>query len=605
MKTKNIVKKVFAIALALVLVFAMSVPAFAATKGDETNKFTITITPGTYTDTSKSGRYKAYEIFTGKLTTGNNLTKEQEAQLADIKWGDDVNVTNLVSALTADSNPFGNAFEDVKSLSGDIQAAKVAEILSIKGIAASDADATAKAAAEAFTKAFAVAVQQNLKTNATPVTSIYAGGKFTITVKNPGYYLIVDDPDDNPEVKKGDIISEHILEVVRDKDIKVKSDGPSIVKELVGDQIGYAIGELIAFRLTGKFANNFKNYKKYEYKFIDTMSKGLTYAGDSTVTVEVWSTQDGEFKKKESVSLTADKDYTVSSSTAENTKIKTLTVAFSDLTKIAGLEAGDAFVVTYKAYINTDAVVGVAETNSVKIEYSNDPYDDDSTTETPGNKVDVYTFGVDVIKTDSASAAALAGVKFKLYKVEEGTNSPEGDKTFYGVFTANNGTYTLNTTDNWTETKAADGTDLVTVENGVLNIRGLGEGIYYLEEVEALTGYNTLPGPIKIVIKATYYAEGDEEVTESTKNVGDFKGVSATVTINGTASTLAVIGEDRDPAPAFGAIPLDVKNVPASSLPSTGGIGNYVFYIGGALLIIVAIAFLIISKKKTSASEAE
>ena len=625
---KSTLKKVLALMLALVLAFAMSVPAFAATPGDKTDDYTITITPGDYTDKTKTDRYKAYEIFTGKLTdaepplTDEYLDDYSQNQLSDIKWGDDIDVINFVAALVADpNNLFSGAFAGLGNFSGDAQASEVARILSEKGNPpAEDPTAEQIAAAETFAKNFAIVAQSKLKADAQPVESSYdeASNTFSIVVDNPGYYLIADEPGEN--VAKGDIISEHILQVVRDRQLKVKSDTPSVDKEIVTGNGGYDIGETITFRLTGTLAENFKNYTKpYLYKFIDTMTKGLTLV-ENSINVEVWSVDEtGALEAKvENVTVTkgttaANGNYMVTVNKIDTDEDDVddstqITIAFDDLREIENLDAKHVIVVTYNAYINTDAIVGTPEINKVKLEFSNDPYNEGSTTETPEIKVAVETFEIDVIKKDSVTTEALAGVKFNLYKVEAiAEPDPEGPttKNVYGVFTGSNGTYTLkeNEAESWTETKD-DATALITVENGVLNIKGLGVGEYYLEEAEPFNGYNPLPGPIKINIKATYYAATDAEVIAGTKVEGEIKTVTTIVTINGEASVLAQIDATRATTADPAIIPIDVKNVPASSLPSTGGIGNYVFYIGGVLLIAAAVTFFLVAKKKSS-KEAE
>ena len=616
---KSTLKKALAIMLALVLTFAISVPAFAATAG---SGYTITITPGNYTDTSKTDRYKAYEIFTGRLTQPEedtnddkkidekDLTDYEKNQLADIKWGEDVDVTKLVEALTAADSAFGNAFDAIKTLSGDAQASKVAEILSEKGTVSDEdkTDADKVAAAEAFAKAFAIAAKASLKNpGAKPVSSSYNGSTFSIVVKNPGYYLIVDDPSDEPEVAKGDIISEHILQVVRDRSVKVKSDTPTVDKEIVTGNGGYEIGETITFRLTGTLAENFRNFVgDYYYAFVDTMTDGLTL-DKTSIQVEVWTVkEDGSLDKVvNTIELTEDEEYTVTVTTA-TTGETAIKIEFENLKDIEGLKAEHVIVVTYNACINDKAIIGEPEINTVKLEFSNDPYTQDSTTETPEKIKVVETFEIDIIKSDSVTNEGLEGVEFILYYVDPGEDpvSTDDDTIYYGKLSDDgNGTYTLLEKNGWTTTKD-NATKLVTVENGVLNIKGLGIGTYYLEE-SVYNGYNALAGPIEITISVdAYYTAEDEAVKQGTVKAGEVKSVSATVKVNGEESVLAEIDTTRTPA-VVGKIPLNVKNVPASSLPSTGGIGNYVFYIGGVLLIAVAVVGLIISKKKSSVNEAE
>ena len=641
---KSTFKKVFALMLALLLAFAMAMPAFAATPSDDDgDEFTITVIPGTYTDKSKKDRYKAYEIFTGRLTEPNEDTNEDEAideddlteyeknQLADIKWGEDIDVAKFVAALIADAKGyFGGAFAELTDFSEDYTtdncASKVMEILAAKGNPTVPEEATpeqiaaAEAAAKAFAKSFAIVAQENLSETAKPVPSSYdaLSDRFSIVVDKPGYYLITDEP--GTGTAKRDTISEHILQVVRDRQVSVKSDAPTSKKEKVSDDGGYEIGEPITYRLIGTLADNFTNYTNaYKYIFHDTMSDGLTLDATS-IKVEVWSLKDdGTLKEKQNITLTEDKtpdddsddgNYIITVTRAdfdedETTTETKLTVTFDDLREITGLKPEYAIVVTYDACINDNAIVGTPEENVFYLEFSNDPYKKDSTNVTPEDKEVAETFEVDIIKMDSVTKDELEGVQFRLYKIEDIVPAPlEGDTTkkVYGVFDktkAATGLYTLLEADGWTETEAS-ATTLETIAGGILNLKGLGEGTYYLEEIEGFNGYNTLPGPIEIKIEATYVSAEDVAAAALegiTLAEGEVKSTSVTVSIEG--NLLAELDTERAKTldPAF--IPVNVYNVPASSGPGTGGIGNYVFYIGGGcLLVAAAILLLIISGKK-------
>lgn len=641
---KQTFRKVFALMLALVLAFAMAMPAFAATPSDDDgDEFTITVIPGTYTDKSKKDRYKAYEIFTGRLTEPKEDVNEDEAiddkdlseyeknQLADIKWGEDIDVAKFIAALIADAKGyFDGAFAELTAFSADYTtdncASKVMEILADKGNpnvpdeATPEQIAAAEAAAKAFAKSFAIVAQENLSETAKPVSSSYdaLSDRFSIVVDKPGYYLITDEP--GTGTAKRDTISEHILQVVRDRQVSVKSDAPTSKKEKVSDDGGYEIGEPITYRLIGTLADNFANYTNaYKYIFHDTMSDGLTL-DTTSIKVEVWSLKDdGTLKEKQNITLTEDKtpdddsddgNYIITVTRAdfdndETTTETKLTVTFDDLREITGLKPEYAIVVTYDACINDKAVIGTPEENVFYLEFSNDPYKKDSTNETPEDKEVAETFEIDIIKMDSVTKDELEGVQFRLYKIEDIDPAPlEGDTTkkVYGIFDETNAAtdlYTLLEADGWTDTVTA-ATTLETIAGGILNLKGLGEGTYYLEEIEGFNGYNTLPGPIEIKIEATYVSAEDVAAAALegiTLAEGEVKSTKTTVSIEG--NLLAEFDTERAEAldPAF--IPVNVYNVPASSGPGTGGIGNYAFYIGGGcLLVAAAILLLIISGKK-------
>ena len=136
------------------------------------------------------------------------------------------------------------------------------------------------------------------------------------------------------------------------------------------------------------------------------MSQGLTFGQVTSVTVEGVTNP-----------LTVNTDYTVTTPTASNNN--TLTVAMKDFKAKQQANAGKKITVTYTATLNEDAVVGGAgNTNSAKIQYSNNPSTNE-TGESEPSKVRVFTYGFTVDKytgdeyTDKA-AARLAGAEFTL-----------------------------------------------------------------------------------------------------------------------------------------------------------------------------------------------
>ena len=89
-------------------------------------------------------------------------------------------------------------------------------------------------------------------------------------------------------------------------------------------------------------------------------------------------------------------------------------------------------------------------------------------------------------------------------------------------------------------------------------------GEYYIVETEAPEGYSIIPEPIKVKVK-----RNSVEVTSG----GSWTETSAA---NPSANVLAK---------------LRIKNNPLYELPKAGGIGTYIFYLGGAFCMTAATMF--------------
>ena len=110
-----------------------------------------------------------------------------------------------------------------------------------------------------------------------------------------------------------------------------------------------------------------------------------------------------------------------------------------------------------------------------------------------------------------------------------------------------------------------DATKVTTDAQGAASFKGLNIGHYYLEEVKAPDGYNTLEKPVGVDVLA-YSANG--QIDTNAELNGNRYQVTSTITNNkGTV------------------------------LPSTGGIGTTNFYVVGGLLMVGA-AILLITKKR-------
>lgn len=228
---KKAMKKLMAALLAVAMVCAMAIPAFAA----------VDMTSHTF---------KAYQIFAGDLNEGT---------LSNVTWGKNVTGDTFLAALQS---------EDPTNYGSCTDAKAVAEVLS-----------NSKALANDFAK---IAAKH--------VTGTPATGTGSVTLPSAGYYLIVDTTD---VANKHDAKNLSLLQVSGATTVtpQVKTDIPTLEKKVkdINDTTGvksdwqdsadYDIGDIIPYKLTATLGK-LDNYDKYYVKFVDTMTN-LTYIADS------------------------------------------------------------------------------------------------------------------------------------------------------------------------------------------------------------------------------------------------------------------------------------------------------------------------------------
>ena len=533
-------KKILSMILALVMVFALGATAFAAGEvtppangtevaEDDTTKTPDTVAGGTADTTEAAGEkaaaqrtitinnntaghtYKAYQIFKGGLSQDGTI-------LSDIQWGNGVNSEALLTALKGTE-----AYKDCTT------AADVAKVL-----AGFENDAEQL-------KKVAVVINQNLN-NANGAQST-GTGPYTITVPSDGYYLVRDEG----TVTATDGGTNFILQVIGNVDVTPKTtNAPDVDKKVklhgvpgavLSNAVSAEVGHEVDFTITTTIPTGLDSYTNYTFNIVDTMSEGLTYKGDFLVHTVGAKT-----------SLQKDEDYTL---TIEG---QTITVTLASKYVLAN--PGQKIEITYVAAVNDKSLTKDRETNSVHIVYSNNPADSNSTATTVDKVVYVYNFDIVIDKVDGADNKKLEGAQFALYKE---TGYVDLYYQWYDENHENPNTFGWST--------EADRTIVKTDKNGVASFKGLVPGTYYLQEIKAPDGYNTLDKPVKVEITATYDENGNI-TTNATQNEQKHYQVTSTITNNkGTV------------------------------LPSTGGIGTTIFYVVGGLLMVGA-AILLITKKR-------
>ena len=498
MKKMKHAKKLASLLMALVMVLGMSVGTTVTAFAANTSSHTITIT------NDKSGHtYTAYQVFAGDISDG---------KLTNIVWGSGVNGADVLADLVK-----LEPYKDCKS------AEAVADVL------AGFRDDSAQL------DAFAKVVGAHLATAAG--TSTQTASPYTISVTGDGYYFVKD----SGAIGTDDAATKYILKVVGDVTVKAKAETPSIDKVIVnadsangGEGKGTAqdVGSVVNFKLTSKVPA-MDGYDTYTYTVNDTMSAGLTFNNDVAVTI------DG----------TTYTDFTV----AQNGQ--SFTITFNNFINQKA-NAGKAIVITYSATINENALNTDKETNTVNLEYSNNPNDNTSKGKTPDRIVYVYEFDIVIDKYtgDEATGTRLAGAKFVL-------------KNASGKY------YYYNESAKKVEWKDAlsEATEVTTDSNGAAKFEGLDSGTYYLHETEAPAGYNLLKEDVTVTITATYGDDG--QITSS----------SATSANNGQYQ------QEQQ-----------IENKSGATLPSTGGMGTTLLYIIGAILVVGAGVLLVARRRMHS-----
>lgn len=212
---------------------------------------------------------------------------------------------------------------------------------------------------------------------------------------------------------------------------------------------------------------------------------------------------------------------------------------------------GQKFTVTYKAKTTENFVAGSAISNTAKVESKA------GTIPTPP-VVNVYTFAIQINKKDT-NGNAINGVTFELYDNKECTGNPI----------------------------ATGKTDKKDDKNGIIIFDGLdadnnnGKGTtYYLKETATEdTSYSLLANPVKVTLIPTYEENSNKYDGGLKYRINDGKEISS---IDGNVRTAIA----------------DIVNKKGFNLPSTGGMGTYIFTIGGLVVMVGAVLLLVSSKKK-------
>ena len=466
---KKVIKKLLAALLAVAMVCAMAIPAFAY-------------------DTEEVRAHHSFEAF--QIFKGN---VNDASEISNVEWGSNITKPDeFLAQLTADPT-IGGEFKT------NFTAQEAVAVISKWH----DSDNNSIA--------FARFVCHYLYSDAVDrgVSIPGAGDMITIPIKKAGYYLIVDITDFKP----GDsyhAYNSFLLNVTKDNfnlQIKPKFVKPTVEKKVYdnddngwGSSADHAINEKFQFQLIAKLPASpdpaydyraYDYYDKYTVCFNDTLSDGITF--DKLDTVEI-TNGDGSTPQE-----ITEGNYTLEKDGSQSFKLSIDNVKTCAAAAGLNLNEGATITVTYTAHLNEKAYVNTAgggtdNKNSVYLEYSNNPRISTSLDHTPESEVCVYTYQLNNTKyrDDDTPGNELAGAGFRLYSGKDCTKEQE----IKLKKNTTDGTYSP-----YFGTDAGD--EMFSDEHGQFNVKGLDAGTYYLKETTPPADYNACADK-EIVISATH-----------------------------------------------------------------------------------------------------
>lgn len=526
-------KRIPSFLLAGLMALSLTVPALAAD---------ITIE-------GQGNQYQAYRLMnltTSLKTDVNHSAGDHVHTSACYNYAYTVNGTYR-SALQAalptaddDGDGFKNWDADKDGVASDD------EILAYLGGLADDGDDI---------RVFADAVYAQVKSMAADAT---ASDK-TFAGVPQGYYLIVE----TTTAAAPDSRSLVMLDTAGQNNITVQSkEGVPVLTKQVQevndsgagvwqDAADADINDDVKFKLTGNFPDKISSYTSYKYIIHDSLDTCLTL-DESSIKVSMGGKE-----------LTKDTDYTVVTSGLHSGC--TFEIRIADAVTVARahtitLTKSTAVNVEYAAKLTDSADLGnPGNSNVAHLEFSNDPYDTSSTSNTTPDKVKVFTYQLTVNKVD-ASKTPLVGAGFKLQKFN-GTDYED-----------------------YLSDAKADGKSTFT-------FTGLDSGKYKLVETDVPAGYRKADD-VEFEVVATYPAESDDAALTA-------------LVIKNADGTIVSAGENAAFVAAYdtGLISTSIVNSTGIKLPSTGGAGAYFIYAAGILAVVVGVV-VFMPKKKHDGDEA-
>ena len=546
-------------------------------------------------------KYKAYQIFKADV-----LNEGDKKVVSNVVWAvPDTVQTEIINAIEQSE---GYAKTSKKLPTTGATAQNVADWLAanIQNAGAVDNDALLNKIA-GFVKVTNPVKPKN------PINNVAFDANISVSFDESGYYLFLTDSDSisasTDTSKKANTGTSPIFAIVGGDPVTVteKTSIPTVNKAVLddggswtfnGDDIltapnkgaDSAIGDYVKYRLVGTVANNINTFDTYEYTFTDklpeTMTPKYTDAENSTtpnVTVKIDNTT--VVNGFEPAYQQQDHVFTVHFGDLKNCKDKD--------GHVISVTANSRVTVEYEAMLDPqiicnddgtlkdiykDKLLGKAQTNTVKLEYSNNPHGDGIGATVDHSAYD-YTYGIDVTKVGSdfdksGKNKNLKDVEFTLQEVINGTPQDQ--------YIDAKGLKHI---------KSQDAT-LKTNSDGQINVVGLDEGTYILREVTPAPGYNNSAsnGVTFTIARGAIKQDGSDVIPD--KQLANIKADKDVVKTDSAAVST-------------GKLSFTIVDQKGTGLPLTGLNGVTFTWIAGGAVLCIGVAHLIRSRKQAEESEQE
>ena len=547
-------KKILALVLALMLVLGMTAAGAQTVDSGKGGTGSITIS-----NAAKGETYSAYMLFEATLGGDGKI-----AYKGTVPAG------------------LGDYFEETSTNSGYVQA-KAAAFKNVTYYTDAEKTTTSETATAYWTAAAGSEMSDDLKTALTSwkngktpaATAVSDGSALTFSNLVLGYYVVTTSQGEQAISVDSTMPSVNIV----DKN----TTRPGIEKLVNGKKLDdISIGDTVTYTVTATTTNWITEEGKdpeqvKSYTIEDTLPEFMT---DVTVTgLKVVQSTDDKTTYPD-VDL-----FTPGTNGAKGTpqfdSNKKILIEWVDENNSSLYKNGSTIELTYTAVITSTVMINVANKNTVTLTPYHDKEGRNPFQEDYDDHAEIKTYGAALKKVDG-NDQPLAGAEFKLTGVTvepvDATNQPG----LYRVTSAGTGLETGNLTTNDQGELYIIGLD--SDESLTVTEMKAPDGYNKLTETKTLTPETTLTTEI-YEMNGTRYYDADGNLVAQSEN-------ATTTKTDLTANYKTVLHPEL----------LKIVNQAGVELPSTGGIGTTLFYIGGGILVLAAV-ILLVTKRRMNAND--